>query len=506
MVILTDLPDELLLPIVADVSPLYIEFLALSCKRLYGLCADVIREHDRIRSQLPTNDSSYWGGDPSRLYDLLQRFSQSPSLAVYPTSWDFKDVVKDHNVPEDLIDKMNVYAQRGPYAYLFDTQHSTPSVGELVIPFAITQLLNIRKIKIVNTFGPYHYNLTTTSNAPWAPYLIEFMAKIIKTSRKPNISLQEPSVLGRLKEAEIFSCYDSLTGTELPLLLSMLPTLRKLHVFQLVRDRPYVGPHKHRVSDVTDMLLDGQIDSEYIVEMIQRTRYLHSFTYLHWINYLELNFEPCRLLTTLKECARQSLTFLSLTTSSCSYWGPDDADSYPSCHDLSLGSLREFKVLKYLVTGVEMFIKTRGSSQVHSSKGTVQRLVSWLPESLETLVLVERLGRWKTDVLRMLFRGFRNQKQLRLPNLKSIKFYAFYFNLSDQVTINAIRKACWETGVTMSYTEDTHESFSSYLKIPKSLQDWEDHHCIEVPEDFVKAKSGDEWSEASVASNSGGEM
>ena len=475
MVVLTDLPDELLLPIVAGVSPLYIEPLALSSKRLYRLCAEVIPEHDRIRSELPMNNHPYprlsveWSP-----HDLLRRFFRSPSLAEYPTSWNFKDTTLVADVPEDLIDKINSHALRGPYAYLFDTEKSRPSVAELVIPLLITQLVNVRKIQVMTTSVPSLSGRGTEINTTSAPYLIEFMSKIIKTSHNPKPRVQEPSILGRLKEAEIDSLLDGWYGTELPLLLSMLPTLRKLHVFRMRRERPYVCPHKYRVSGVTDMLLDGEIDSGYILGLIQRTKSLHSFTYRHWINHLGIIFEPCRLLTALKERARQSLVFVCLDTRDVSYWRSDILDDgRASCRNLSLGSLRELKALKYLVADVEMFIKTRSSSETHDCKGTVQRLVAWLPASLETLVLVERLEEWNADKLRMLFRGFRNQKQLRLPNLKHIKFYDFY--MADHVVLDAIKVACRETGVTISYTSNSCDNNGSYCYPPKCLQDWEDH-------------------------------
>ena len=479
MVVLTDLPDELLLSIVADVSPLYIETLALSCKRLYGLCAEVIREHDRVRSDLPTANPCLLYGPETRAYDLLRLFFQNPRVAEYPTSWNFNDSVQIDDAPEDLIDAINIHALRSPYAYLFETEKYRPSVADLVIPLVITQLVNVRKIQIMTTSGPWRYVRETRINAP---YLIEFMSKIIKTSHNPKLSLQEPSILGRLKEVEIISLMDGLSGTELALLLSMVPTLRKLHVFELERERPYVCPHKYRVSGVTDMLLDGQIDSEYIVELVQRTKSLHSFTYLHYVNTFGVIFEPRRLLATLKERARQSLIFLCLSTAVDSYWSPDNLDGYPSCRDLSLGSLREFKDLKYLVTGVEMFIKTRGRSEDHRWKGKVQRLVSWLPASLETLVLVERLNEWKANTLRMLFRGFRNQKQLRLPNLKHIKFHDFY--MFKQGTFNAIKVACRETGVTIRYTSNSCYNCHSHGRIPKCLHDWEDHDWKDFSEDY----------------------
>ena len=486
MVVLTDLPDELLLPIVADVSPLYIESLALSCKRLYGLCADVIREHDRIRSEIPTNEYLFFHAYETGAYDLAQRFLQSPKLAEYPTFWRFKDIAPTDDVPESLIDEIKFHALRGPYAYLFDTERYRPNVAELVIPILITQLVNVRKIHVTTMPASSVFVRGTQINTTYTPYLIEFMSKIIKTSHNPNPRVQEPSVLGRLKEAEIDAMIDGLGGTELPLLLSMLPNLRKLHVFRLERGKPYVGPHKYRVSGVTDMLLDGEIDSEYIVELIQRTKSLHSFTNIHWIYEVGVIFEPRRLLTALREHARQSLVFVCLVTQVDINWNPDRLDGYPGCHDLSLGSLREFKVLKYLVTGVETFRKTHGSRGIRYWEGTVQRLVSWLPASLETLVLVGNLGDWNTDNLRMLFRGFRTQKQSRLPNLKHIKFYNFY--RVDQVVLNAINLACRETGVTISYTSTPCDECESHSNKPKCLQDWENHDWKDFSKDYCESE------------------
>ena len=486
MVVLTDLPDELLLPIVADVSPLYIDSLALTCNRFHRLCADVIRGHDRIRREIPTNNPFNLHGFEKGAYDLLRRFLQSPSLAEYPSSWNFKDTALMDDVPEDLIDEIHLQALRGPHASLFDTETSRPSVAELVIPLVIAQLVNVRKIRIMTMSARSVPVRGTQINTTYAPYLIEFMSKIIRTSHNPKLMVQEPLILGRLKEAEVDSLIDGSGGTELPLLLSMLPTLRKLHVFGLKGEGPYVCPHKYRVSGVTDLLLEGTIDPEYIVQLIQRTKSLHSFTYLHCVNDLGVIFEPRRLLTTLKERARQSLIFLCLAPSFSPYWIPDTRDGYSSCRDLSLGSLRDFKNLRYLVTDIEMFIKTRSRSEDHHWKGTVQRLVSWLPASLETLVLVERLREWKPDTLRMLFRGFQNQKQLRLPNLKHIKFHEFY--MVDQVVLNAIKVACRETGVTISYTRNTCDICAPDRWPPKCLQDWENHDWKDLSEDDCESE------------------
>ena len=469
MVVLTDLPDEILLPIVAGVSPLYIESLALCCKRFYRLCAEVVPEHDRIRSEISTNNNPYpyraalfeeWPYYKSWPYGLVRRLLHNPSLAEYPTSLTLYDdhfIVND--APEDLIAEINTQTSRDPHAYLIDTENSKPNAAKVVIPLMITQLLNLRKIHI---------------DTKYAPCLIAFMSKIIEISRDPILSREEPLILGRLKEAEISSFLYNSDGTELALLLSMLPTLKKLHVIRNTREEPYVYPHEYHDSAITDLLLDGEIDSEFIVEMIQRAKSLQNFTYRHMI--YRVTFEPRRLLATLKECARQRLIFLCLMTLEGCSLGPRGIDDYPNWCDYSMGSLRQFMVLKYLVAGVDMFIKTDVGRNLGRGVKTVQRLVSWLPASLETLVLSEGMGDWDEDILRMLFRGFRNQKNSRLPNLKCIRFYGSY--KIDEIMPHAIKEAFRETEVSISYT-----NFICFDHSHECVQDWEGHEWKEFSED-----------------------
>ena len=77
-----------------------------------------------------------------------------------------------------------------------------------------------------------------------------------------------------------------------------------------------------------------------------------------------------------------------------------------------------------------------------------------LPASPETLVLLPGLKKWNKDVLRLLFRGFRNNKQARLPNLKQVNFVELPD--IDQVMREDIKNRCRETGVRLGYT--THYS------------------------------------------------
>ena len=116
--------------------------------------------------------------------------------------------------------------------------------------------------------------------------------------------------------------------------------------------------------------------------------------------------------------------------------------------------MRNFTVLKTLATGVDMFI---------NGTGTVQRFVSWLPASLETLDLYPGMKKWEADVLRKLFRGFRTNKQRRLPNLKIINFMAFpNFELGMPDDIKA---ACQATGIKIGY-----ECYANKEKSPRGLR------------------------------------
>lgn len=152
----------------------------------------------------------------------------------------------------------------------------------------------------------------------------------------------------------------------------------------------------------------------------------------------------------LKEVARQSLTFLSLVTGPEGHNGKHSGNWRRNYHDLSLGSLRDFTALKTLTTCVDMFIKSHGIGLLGEATGSVQSLVSWLPASLKALVLQRGLDNWDQGTLRMLFRGLRNNKQTRLPNLKVIKFANFAD--FDTVMPDDLKVACRETGVKLGYT------------------------------------------------------
>lgn len=445
MAVLMDLPNELLQAVAANLSPLYIESFALSCKRIYGLCIYTFREHKLVRGGLPMEPASV------QPVDLLRAFFRDPDLALYPTRWEVytRDPI-EAGTPEDLVDKINTQTLQGPYTTTLETKDCPINAANLVIPLLITRLMNLREIKI---------------SADWQPYLLDVVWHIVEASYDPVLRLKKPLALGRLKEANIKASGQSALAMGLAVTFAMIPTLRKLHVRFLADTNAYTYPHNFRYSGVTDLTVDGFADSSFVPELIRRTEYLKVFAHTHVINGVgpTAKLEPRRLIELLKERAGPGLLYLNIQTQRPE-WGVLICRGKERNHnDLSLGSLRGFNVLRILVTCVDMFIQTNAHSEFENEVGTVQRLISWLPASLEVLVLHQGLMLWDTDDLRMLLRGFRDQKLARLPKLRLIIFVK-NFNVNQMVP-DDLKATFRETGVKIGYTwyppQDLHEDLST---------------------------------------------
>ena len=428
MAILTDLPNELLRIIIADVSPLYIERLALTCKRIYILCTDTIREHDNVRSKLPTE----W--PMSRPIDLIRAVFQDPTLALYPTSWEIC-VPNLHcwRVPKDLVPEINLQILQGPHAALLELTEYMDNPIRLVVPLLITRLLNLRRVNISIRYQMYY---------------LKTVSRLIEAIHDPVNGSNKPLALARLTEALVGTSVDSIHGIRLAVLLSMLPSLTKLKVscFEEPQKCNSFKYPNHR-SGVKDIHLDGLFESRILKELIRRTYGLQRFTCTHVTDGCSPRMKPRYMIDLLKRNAGHTLQYLNLPTGSqidiC------DRCSSRNSIDLSLGSLRGFSLLKTLVTSVDMFIKTRGQRFHKQGSGTVERLTSWLPASLETLVLHQGLADWDKDILQSLFRGFQKRKKVRLPRLKLINFVKM--TESNQVLSDDIRAACRITGVEINF-------------------------------------------------------
>ena len=224
MAILTDLPNELLLPIIAEVSPLYIESLALSCKRIHCLCADTIREDRLTKSELASLKET----------ELLRTVLQNPRLALYPTlvKLSTRDCLWDGYAPHDLHDEMDSQILQNHYADLL----SPVNTRYAVFPLLITHLLNVQKMEI-----------KIEIDVTWCQNLQGIVLQIAEESHEPGLTLKEPLALGRLRDVHVWTTntyYDN--GMELAILLAMVPSLRKLSVYFLSGASPATYPTQHR--------------------------------------------------------------------------------------------------------------------------------------------------------------------------------------------------------------------------------------------------------------------
>ncbi len=464
MAILTDLPNELLLSIIADVSPLYIESFIRTCKRIWGLRADAIAEHAAVRSRLPLPS---WGCTD---INFLRCAFQDPRVALYPMVWNFSARDPwDDSAPDDLIAAINIHIQQNPYTALLKTSDSASNARDLVFPLLITHLLNLRGISIDDS---------------WPCYMVETVSQIVEACHDPVLSLREPLALGRLTEVIIRSNNYNINRmdvvADLAVLFAMIPTLKKLSVDKhAIPSKPYSGRHQYHHSEVTDMHLDGCDDSGFLNELIRRTHRLQKFIYIDWLKRTPAKISLRLLIESLKQPAGDSLLYLSLLVMTEHLWPGDVCRDYlRNYNDLSLGSLREFTVLKTLVICVDMLIKTRGQSKLETGTGTVQRLISWLPASLEILVLHQGLEYWDKDTLRLLFRGLRNNKQRRIPNLRFINFVNF--PEVDWVMPEDIKNACRATGIKIGYTTHSDRGEGSHCcRLYDEASNWEEYDWIE---------------------------
>ena len=306
----------------------------------------------------------------------------------------------------------------------------------MIIPLLITRLQNLRRLRL--------YGFCRR-------YLLNTISCIVEASHCRGRSIEEPLALCRLTEVNINACKEKIDALHLTMLLSMIPTVRRLNASRLVHEEPYSFPYPLHGSSVTNLSLDGCVDPSFVKELIMITHDLQSFHFTCLTEHLTRDIVFRRLPEILLEHVGTSLLHLSLITEDCENCVHGLCVRSPRNYaDLFLGSLRGFHNLKTLMTGVEMFIRTHDFDSCGIGTGMVQRLDSCLPASIEALVLHKRLDKWDKGVLDKLFRGLRDKKQARLPNLKLIDFVDFSdFN---QVMPGIIKATCRGLGIKIGYT------------------------------------------------------
>ena len=362
MLPLLDFPNELLAQIIEHVPPPHFESFVLTRKLIHELAAPAIRGYNSIWRSLRALSP----------YDLLQKISLDPKLAFYPSS-------------------LSAWQTDAAFYYSLNLIDKLPNLQKLDI--------STHKMGI----------------------LIENISLILLTYYEPKPStLPHPLPLEMLRVVHIQDITHTSDSMDLAVLLSMIPSVRRLQVSNLRNPDPYQCPYRCYNAGVTELELNGHGDSNFVIDLICRTRQLQSFSHSHDPQYqgqpLE-NFAPQRIVQFLQLEAGHSLTRLKLTLSN---W----PIPYRRHHcNLFVGTLHRLSTLETLEISVDFLIHSailRGVS-THGS-GQAQKLVDTMPPSLRTLTLDEGLERWDVLVIRELLCDFLAERERYLPSLEMVGF------------------------------------------------------------------------------------
>ena len=372
---LLKLPNELLLRIISHVPPPYFEFFVLTCKRIYELASKAIREYNSIIRPLRTLSP----------YDLHRKIVLDPRLALYPSSLSTWQSDSEFHYSLGLIDKL-----------------------------LSLRRLDIRTCKMGKLADMISY------------ILLAYYEPGPRTLRHP-LPLEMLSVVHIQDRA--FSIHDTTRtndALDLSVLLSMIPSVRKLHLSSsLWTWDPYQCPYRCYNGGVTELDLQGPLDSNFAIDLICRTSNLQNFSYRHKLEDGQppTNFSPRRIVQFLQMEAGNSLTRLKLTLPTQFLSGLDPPLFRRNHSDLFIGSLKRFMTLETLETSVDFLIQSKvvRELRIHGS-GKAQKLVKTMPRSLQTLTLDRGLEEWDGLVIRQLFRGLSEDKERCLPSLTVVGF------------------------------------------------------------------------------------
>lgn len=399
---LMNFSNELLVYIIDHVPPPYFEFFVLTCKRIHELASKAIQEYNSIRRPPRTLSP----------YDLHREIVLNPKLALYPSSLSAWQSDRNFYSSLALIEKL-------------------PNL----------QRLEIRTERMSSLLDTVSY------------ILLAYYEPGPRTLRHP-LPLEMLRTV-RIQDRELFIGDTTRTNDamDLSVLLSMIPSVRKLHVSSLWTWVPYQCAYRCYNAGVTELDLEGRVDSNFAIDLICRTSNLQNFSYRHKIEYNgqpPTNFSPQRIVQFLQMKAGHSLTRLKLTIS----------PQYPRMYrpnfrrndsDLFVGSLRGLMTLKTLETSVDFLIRPQvvREERIHGS-GKAPKLVKTMPPSLQILTLDQGLEEWDGLVIRQLFRDFSEDKERCLPSLTVVGFVHCQ-GLKALLSNHTIRE-CRSAGVSLWWT------------------------------------------------------
>lgn len=243
---------------------------------------------------------------------------------------------------------------------------------------------------------------------------------------------------------------ESIGESFLPFIM-MLPKMRTIEGSGIyIQDG--VWPFTDAVSPVVDLDLHGVIHSATLSTYVRGIKELKRFRYNFEVdtdmNDPDIDWEPCGIVTTLRQSAFKSLVSLDLTT---------DLVRDRNWFDVSpgIGSLRSFEVLEtvrlhYVLLLEEVLIVDSAdevdsveTSEILDEESLVkgQRLIDFLPSSVKILQLEDVP---EGEGVLEIFEGFPEHRVEKLPNLDSM-----LLNAEDE-TMCQVEKICKETGVKIT--------------------------------------------------------
>lgn len=285
---------------------------------------------------------------------------------------------------------------------------------------------------------------------------LEEIPQIRKAHYKPHLitTLQKPLELDRLRAVEIHGGPDNNNAMNLSILLSVIPSFRKLKVSSARNSSLYYSSHPHYCAGVEEFDISGRVDSNFLADLISRTGNLQKFSYRHEIEYQAespADFSPFGLVKSLELHAGHSLGHLDwILLSQGSADSESNRDLFRHNRALFMGPLRGLKTLRTLQASVDFLIKTANFWGVYDrGSGTVQKLADTLPASLQTFALDQGLEEWDACTMTGLFRGISKDKEGYLLKLTAVGFVRcpdFKWLLSDKT-----KAECQSAGVKLSY-------------------------------------------------------
>ncbi|KAK0515291.1 hypothetical protein JMJ35_002670 [Cladonia borealis] len=457
------LPNEILISIIDATGPEDVVSFSTCCKLMYDLARDRLEEHKekkRLLSKIFVNGDflpfllPFRDTNGNKDTDLKEFFSDKRNRS-YPKAMDVTFNLEESGpLYEDKFERQLESAMAAVHSMIAlvggeivatewgkDVKAGYPLA---VFLWFLALLPNLEECEI-RIFGYYHQTLSAN------------YSKIIRLMIEAALEQEENrlSYGGRLTKCTVDADFDrngSIGESFLPFIM-MLPKIRIIQGCCL--DIEHLSwPFTDAVSPLVDLDLNGGINTATLSNYVRGIRELKSFRYNFeddfFVDHLDIDWEPCEIVSTLRQSAFRTLVSLDLTI---------NLSRDLTWFDISpgIGSLRSFEVLEtihlHYILLLEEVLIAHSADEVDSAETSEildeesltkrQRLIDFLPSSVKTFQL-EDIAIAEGEGVLDIFEGFPEHRVERLPNLELISLDTFY------KTISQVREICERAGVRIN--------------------------------------------------------